>query len=137
MAATDIITEQKQFNDAVKNWGHRAYRELQREIFRLRIGVSGDGSATMTWKDYKRFGLVDKLQFKFERYMVFVHKGVGRGWPISRVQANASAWGAASQGKRRVAKPWFNPVIEKHLQSLADTAAKHKAEIAAKRLMIK
>ncbi|QXN68089.1 hypothetical protein [Microcystis phage Mae-Yong924-2] len=137
MQQPDVITAQQQFNQAVKNWGHRAFREIQREIFRQRIGVSGDASASFNWKDYKRFGQVDRVQFKFERYMIFVHKGVGKGWPISRVRANAAAWSAASGKKGRVPKPWFNPVIERMLQDLADTAAKHQAEIAAKRLTIK
>ncbi|MDP2188737.1 MAG: hypothetical protein Q8J69_08650 [Sphingobacteriaceae bacterium] len=133
----NVQAEQKAFNDAIRGWGARSFRELQREIFRLRIGVSGDASASMKWASYMKYGSVDKLSYKFERYMVFVHKGVGKGWPISRVRANAGAWSAAASGKRRVPKPWFNNVIEKQLQELADTAAKHKAEIAARRLMIK
>lgn len=137
MQEPNVQAEQKQFNEAIKNWGHRSFRDLQREIFKLRIGQSGDGSASLNWKSYQRYGSIDRLQFKFEKYMVYVHKGVGRGWPISRVKANAAAWSAASAGKRRVPKPWFNNVIEKNLQDLANTAAYHKAEIAAKRLTIK
>ncbi|MDP2188730.1 MAG: hypothetical protein Q8J69_08615 [Sphingobacteriaceae bacterium] len=133
----NIELQQKNFNEAIKRWGARSFREIQREIFKLRIGVSGDGSASLNWKAYQRYNTVDRIQFKFDKHMVYVHKGVGRGWPISRVRANADAWSASSGKKGRVPKPWFNNVIEKNLQDLANTAAKHKAEIAAKRLMIK
>lgn len=134
--AIDILKAQQAFNSEIKDWSQSNYRELLREIWRLRIGESGDGAAALNWSMKTYYGMANRVTYKMPRYMVFVHKGVGRGWPASRVANRSAMWSAAS-GQGRVPKPWFNPIIEKNLQKLADIAARSNAEVAAKRLMIK
>ena len=58
--------------------------------------------------------------------MVFVHKGVGKGTPISR-QGQTS----------RVAKEWFNPVMDKNIEDLADTLAEKQADLIVNNLEIR
>jgi len=80
------------------------------------------------------YGMVELVSFKFERHGVFVHKGVGRGYPISGGGKIMN-----SIGKRRVAVEWFNPIIDKQAPLLADQLANINADIAvnATRMRIK
>ncbi len=79
-------------------------------------------------------GMIELVSFKFERHGVFVHKGVGRGYPISGPGIIKN-----TTGKRRVAVEWFNPIIDKHAPELANQLANVNADIAvnATRLRIK
>ena len=71
------------------------------------------------------FGAIDTITFNFERHGVFVHKGVGRGFPIrgKGIIKNPS-------GKRRIAVEWFNPVLDKNMPKLADSIAEVNADVA-------
>lgn len=64
-------------------------------------------------------GMVSKVSFKFPRHMVFVHKGVGKGVPISIAGSSATA---------RKPKPWFNEVIDPAVDELADIVAQETAD---------
>jgi len=79
-------------------------------------------------------GAIDRVQFKFERHGVFVHKGVGRGYPIKGggVMKNKS-------GKTRHPVEWFNPVFDAEVPVLADELAEIDANLAvnATRLYIR
>lgn len=67
-------------------------------------------------------GAIYKVGFGLLRHGIFVEKGVGRGWPISRAGSGAGG---------RVPKPWFNPVVEPAVQELADELAKTQADVQA------
>lgn len=60
-----------------------------------------------------KYGALSSIRFKFPRHMVFVHKGVGRGHPISNP---------------RKAKPWFNEILDKEIEVLADIVAENTAD---------
>jgi hypothetical protein len=60
-----------------------------------------------------KYGVLSSIRFKFPRHMVFVHKGVGRGHPISNP---------------RRAKPWFNEILDKEIEGLADIVAENTAD---------
>jgi hypothetical protein len=73
----------------------------------------------------KSYGVIEGISFNFERHGVFVHKGVGRGYPISgsKVIKNPS-------GKTRKPVEWFNPIIDKYYPQLADKIAEVNADAA-------
>ena len=58
--------------------------------------------------------------------MVFVHKGVGKGTPIGMVGST-----------NRKPKEWFNPVIDKRVELLADKVAEHSADIVVNNITIR
>ncbi len=60
-----------------------------------------------------KYGLLSSIRFKFPRHMIFVHKGVGHGHPISNP---------------RRAKPWFNEILDKEIEKLADIVAENTAD---------
>jgi hypothetical protein len=58
--------------------------------------------------------------------MIYVHKGVGRGTPIEKVGQTT-----------RKPKPWFNPVVEKRIDELADIVAEEIGDSFLNNLLIK
>lgn len=72
----------------------------------------------------KEFNMINRIRLRFKRSGVFVHKGVGRpkkdGSPSSRQP-----------------KEWFNPLVEKYADDLADTMADHLVEATFDRLKIR
>lgn len=112
--------DNQEFNNEVKSWGTNTVKELQREVSQLGIKHAEKSKSPRAAKDSitsttgKKFDIVTSVRLKFPRHMVFVHKGVGRGHPISNP---------------RQAKEWFNPVIEKKIEDLADIVAEHAADM--------
>lgn len=83
-------------------------------------------------KTKKSYGAVEMISFNFERHGVFVHKGVGRGYPISgnKVIKNPS-------GKIRKPVEWFNPIVDKYYPQLADKIAGVNADAAVNATRLK
>jgi len=111
-------TNWAQLNNDLTTWSKESKYALLDRIEQLKIGdykyKKGDGAGEKSVRNYtrKRYDVIDKISFRFIRYMVYVEKGVGRGVPIESVRnGNASKY-------KRVAKPWFNPVIEQKLDEL-------------------
>lgn len=86
----------------------------------------------------KYAGEASKIDFSMPYYMVFVHKGAGRGYGGSKTgeftsllggkrKTNTSSLGKMGTGKRK-AKPFFNPVIEQLFPQLADIIANYHGD---------
>ena len=84
-------------------------------------------AASIRSKTRQNYGEIDTITYSFERHGVFVHKGVGRGYPISGsgVIKNPS-------GKTRVAVEWFNPILDQNLPELANRIAEINADAVLK-----
>ena len=82
-------------------------------------------AASIRSKTREMYGEIDTITFSFERHGVFVHKGVGRGYPIggSGVIKNSS-------GRGRVPVEWFNPILDQHMPELANRIAEINADAA-------
>ena len=95
--------------------------------------MEGKLSQSIKSKTKKSYGAVEMISFNFERHGVFVHKGVGRGYPVSGsvVIKNPS-------GKTRKPVEWFNPIVDKYFPQLADKIAEvnTNAAVNATRLKI-
>lgn len=123
------------FNDAVKESAEIAVQNLRAEISRLDIHQKGLLLKSIRAKYAFLYGEVYKVSFGFERYGVFVSKGVGRGYKIDSVGANTDALGKAKKG--RTPKDWFNPVVEKYVKDLGDIVVKYHADFSTKGILIK
>lgn len=66
-------------------------------------------------------GFICRIRFRFKKSGIYVHKGVGRG-------TNASQVGSTN----RRPKEWFNPVIEKLADELAEELLDEYEEAAYK-----
>lgn len=74
----------------------------------------------------KNAGVINRIRFKFKKSGVFVHKGVGKGTPIEKVGSTT-----------RVAKPWFNPVIEKYANEMMEAVADEYVDVAFNQILIR
>jgi hypothetical protein len=71
-------------------------------------------------------GMINRIRFKFKKSGVFVHKGVGRGTKASQVGST-----------KRVAKEWFNPVVETFADELTEKIADAEVNVVFDKLLIK
>jgi hypothetical protein len=80
--------------------------------------------------------LPERLGFTFPRHGVFFYKGAGRGWNAKGGRLVRTAKGV--QAGTRTRKDWFNPVIEKNINSLTDIVANNSADftVNASRMLI-
>lgn len=120
------------FNTDVSKWTKDAKADVISEMNSLGI-VHRENSTSpvpaqqaLKTSQSKKAGVVSKISFKMPRHMVFVHKGVGRGTKISQVGST-----------NRVAKPWFNPVIERKLDELVDIVAENQMTMILNSILIR
>lgn len=113
-------------NKVVRDWKDGTMGDLKGQFAQLNIVHRANSPSDRPAEKSLRglvglaYGLASKVGFKFPRHMVFVHKGVGRG-----------------DTSNRTAKEWFNPVMEKQVDQLADDLAEEHAELAVKAIRIK
>lgn len=102
----------------VQSWGRETLVKLKANISATGITYSNPSSLKRVGVKFRRKrGEIDRISFNMPRHGIFVHLGVGRGTPKSKI----------GQTKRQ-AKEWFNPVIEKEIDKLADGLAENTAE---------
>lgn len=119
------------FNKEVRSWSNETKRKMKLRTLQLVLNIGpGHDRQTVAVKNY--LGEASKIQFSFPYYMVFVHKGAGRGYggkktglfstpqgsKFSKRKTNPRSMGKMGTGKRK-AKPWFNPVLEERFPQLA------------------
>lgn len=137
-----------QFNSDVKSWSKATKQDFGKEMASLRIDNVSEILRRITETVSKdSAGVANAIKFKFQKHLVFVHKGARRGhggtkgstWINAkgeRVSTNPNSLGKMNTGRSK-AKEWYNPVIERRIQLLADIAAKNLAEINAQKILIK
>lgn len=119
-------------NERIQGWGSETKDELIIEMgdlgIRHRANSQSKRAATQSLKDSyrRRNGLTSRVSYSIPKHMIYVHKGVGRGTPIEKVGQN---------GRR--AKPWFNPVIVRRINALADLVAEEVGTAIMNNLLIK
>lgn len=127
-----------EYNKDVRGWTADTKRKVKREILQMTAKYSGQGYAKQEAKTKLYAGEASKITFSFPYYMVFVHKGAGRGYGGNKSKKFTNAKGGKndtnplSMGKmgagKRKAKPWFNPVIESQFPVLADLIADYHTD---------
>lgn len=144
------MTLLSKYNQDITKWGQTTKRELKLQVLQLTTKHSGKGERDQKVSVKKYMGEASKINFSFPYYMVFVHKGAGRGYGGSKTGSFTTASGSKrstnrnSMGKmgtgRRVPKPWFNPVLEKNFPDLANLVAEYhggKVLLNVQKIMIK
>jgi hypothetical protein len=123
--------EIQQYNAEVSAWSRNTNRKVKLEIARLILKTSTGTAQSMQKSAVTKYGgEASKISFSFPYYMVFVHKGAGRGYGGSitkqfsnakggKTKTNTNSLGKMGTGKRK-AKPFFNPVVEDAFPILAD-----------------
>jgi len=138
----------EQQNKIVKQWIPKVRRALRTSARRFPEGkprgfvtrgkksgfsrTEGKLAQSIKSKTKKSYGAVEMISFTFERHGVFVHKGVGRGYPVS-----GSAIIENPSGKARKPVEWFNPIVDKYYPELADKIAGVNANAAVNATRLK
>lgn len=118
-------------NARIVNWAKDVQGRLKQSIQAQGIRHSDKSKSPKAAADSlivrtpKRQGLISRVSYGIPRHMIFVHKGVGRGTKINEVG-----------NTKRVAKPWFNPVIEANIDNLADIVAEETGDAIVNNLLI-
>lgn len=143
--------EVKQYNREVKFWTKDAHRKMRNEVLRLVLNI-GPGYENFYSATSQYSGEVNKIGFSFPYYMVFVHKGAGRGYggngflngkrklinAFTKADGSKGTTNPSSVGKmgtgRRKPKPFFNPILEAKLPELGDIITDYKGTKAIDRI---
>lgn len=146
-------------DQAITSWGRETIPQLKREMRSLGIRrYTGAMESYLKNRYYRRENRITSIGVAMPRHAVFVHKGVGRGYPmgssgkskgqkalnlLSRGYNKATVArtvgrisNAEKMGKARKPKPWFNPVMDRRIPALASEVAKHDADIIATNILI-
>jgi len=124
-----ILTE---VNTPINNWGKQRFQELKQEIVKLGIRHTAASASpkaainSLQYKTRKQNSIINRLGYVIPRHMIYVHKGVGRGTTIAQ----------AGKTNRKI-KPWFNPVIDRHMDELGDLVAEKLGDGIINNILIK
>lgn len=127
----------QEYNRDIADWGRDTLRRTRNEVLRMcaskGLGVTAQSTGTKLYA-----GEASKIWFQFPYYMIFVHKGAGRGFGgsktglFTRADGSKGTTSESSKGKqgtgKRVPKPWYNPVIEERFPILSDLVATYHGE---------
>lgn len=130
------MSKTQQFNTDVAKWANETKRKIKLEILRLVLSI-GPGHNQQKVGVKKYAGEASRIDFNMPYYMVFVHKGAGRGYggsksglftsPTGKRTTNPLSAGKMGTGKRK-AKPFFNPIVEAQFPELHDIVAIYHGE---------
>lgn len=135
--AQGIRETTNQINDVIRQWmpkvrtamkaSARWFSDGKTEPFVIRKGKQLEGKLvnSIETKPRSEYGRIIYIGVQMERHGVFVHKGVGRKYPIQGGQTINNP-----SGRARVAVEWFNPVLERYVPELADKLAEINANAA-------
>jgi len=119
-------------NEKIILWADKNLQSIKTEIDALGIKHSPKSPSpaasknSITKKVRSRNGQVDKISYGMPRSMVFVHKGVGKGTPISKVRQTT-----------RIAKRWFDNPTSRNFPDLQQIVAENDATYVVNNLSIK
>jgi len=154
------------YNQKITEWGEKTGRDIRSSIRMLTSKGKGDLLKSLRLKTAKRYGEIDKISYHFLRHGIFLHKGLGRGYAmvggkVTRVSGSAKdtrIWGGIEYRKagiklsvsrnykpkvltsssiNRKPKEWFNPVIIRDIDKLADIIAEMNADRIVNNVMNK
>ncbi len=127
------------FHEAVYGWAIDVTKQLKSSV-RMLVRDDRELSDSIDPMLYKKKGEISRIGFSFKREGVYIHKGAGRGQGGFR---GGSKW-TTRQGKLKQTDPlsfykmgtgnrkpieWFDPVIERNIQALAEIVADYSVDM--------
>ena len=122
-----------EFNRKVRAWGRTVNTALQTSIGQM---ITEDKTLSSSLRqNYRHWGKVPQagqeitsIGFAFEEAGLYVHLGVGRGY--NREGGTVVVTKKHNRDKmERKPKPWFDPVIEKHIPDLEKIVTDYCGEL--------
>lgn len=145
-------TTTEQYNERINQWVRQTRGKLKQSIATLSMKGKGQLVRSLTGVTKKDFGQIESIVYSFNRYGVFFHKGVGRGYVMSggKVIRGYSMDSKVSRQQRgnknvisvggelkREPKEWFNPILDREVPRLADMVTEMRADMALDAAIIK
>lgn len=121
--ANETLSQIQELNSTTEDWSKKTEREIILLITKLNIRQKGVLYRSIRSRVGYRSGVADKVSIKMKRYGFFRAKGVGRGTKIHQVGTT-----------NRTPAPFYGPVIDKNLPSLANIVAEIFADSSVKAL---
>lgn len=131
-----------QFNDDVKAWAMHATSRLKMNarMTVMRNLLLSDSIQPNLYYDNKYGKEVNRVGFSFAREGIYIEKGAGRGyggykggssWYNRKGEKQSTALSSLMKmgTGNRYSKPWFNPIIARELESLADIVVEYSATL--------
>ena len=117
-----------QLNENIQQWSDDNKKDLISELNALEVKRYPYSQNPVPLKKAlkrslrKKFGLTDRISYSMPRSAIFLHKGVSR-----------------SHGKSnpRKAKEWYEPVVNRNIDSLSDIVADGQGSLVINSLKIK
>lgn len=139
---TAISEEIQSFNKDVSRWNQRFEDRLKLRIRSLSQQGKGDLLRSLYGRTYRMDGEIDRIGYVFDRHGVFWQKGVGRGYVMRNgmvVRGEKVKIGRNIHDKRtdfravsgqilRKPEDWFNGLLYKNVEELADIVVEHYAD---------
>ncbi|MEN5054408.1 hypothetical protein [Sphingobacterium kitahiroshimense] len=137
------------WNQRIKAWGGDTLSSIKGGYAAMTTSVNQTGAGESSIKiRYKQdFGQIERITFRFNRYLAFLHRGAGKGVAGSKGSTWTNKAGVkkttnpASLGKlgsgRRKAKEWLTPKLDVAIPKLADQLLEEKIEFAMKAITLK
>lgn len=130
MESSATAFDRSAFNSAVQEWDRKTLEHIKASVGALGLKGKGELLATLKVKEFKHFGVIDQVGFVMPRFGVWIEKGARRGhggvkgskWYNSAgklVKTDPKSFGKMNTGDSP-ARPWFNPVLTRDVETLAD-----------------
>lgn len=160
MANPKLLTTQE-FNKSVREWADTVIYNIRRD--RRKNESSGNLMMSLERKEYiqKRDKTIHGIAFRFERYGVFLHYGVGRGyirengvlkrgarldqnkWMVSKMRQKGYRESEIKKmkitydkmGLNRSPENWIDWFIRSHMKDLAEISGEYFADNAFKKVL--
>ncbi|HAF34670.1 MULTISPECIES: hypothetical protein [Sphingobacterium] len=137
------------WNNRIKAWGRGTITSIKGSYAAMVTSTqqTGEGEKSIKILYKQDFGQIERISFDFNRYLVFLHKGAGKGvagskgstWETKsgkKKSTNPKSLGKLGTGKRK-AKKWLNPQLDRAVPKLADMLLEEKWEGALKAIQLK
>jgi hypothetical protein len=127
-----FIADTALFNARVENWGRNNLGDLKSSIRTLKkgTGTPPDGHKPLADNLKDKYGKVQgeivRITYGVQRHGIFWRKGVGKGYKMNGGVVVRTGGGPI----RRTPANWWNPVLDKNINTLADIASDNTASAA-------
>lgn len=112
----------------VRAWTEHTQGHIIQEFGRLNIGKTDRGLASLHYKINQRNGEPVRIAYKFQRYLIFVHKGVGGVYTV-QPKGSGNVIRKTEGPFNRKPKPLFD-AIPWNMEQLEDIATQYYANEA-------
>lgn len=133
MATPETMALLARWNATVARLAEDAEAEMVFELEKSGVGDTGKLQRSIRSRIRLDYGEADRVSLRFRYYGLFIHHGVGRGWPKSHTSLGTKV---LNDRRTRERKPvdWINPSVERLGARLGKEATSYFADLAIEQI---